>query len=452
MSSSPRATLADDLVRRFAAALRAVQLYAPTHPLVARNVTALAEALAPILATAPSIAIGIVGDDLVVGDIPVPRAAESMGKLTRQLRLVKIERVVIERGVHPDELTQLVLTLGAADATSESTTRLSLLKRIRVGRLETEEEPSIAGGHMATCRRLYQDAVVVAETLWDSAKTEGMPDADKGRDLVESLAEEVSQSRTALLALTALKEYDSYTFTHMVNVAILTMGQARGLGIDGATLREFGMSALLHDIGKVKTPTEVLNSPGRLSDAELTIMQRHPVDGAAILRRTPEIPFLAPIVAFEHHIRLDGTGYPFGVSRPTLNLGTMLCSIADVYDAMRSQRVYQAAFPTDRILAVLEQNDGSRFDRHLVRRFVQLIGIYPAGNLVRLVTGEIAVVLEPNAADPYRPRVRVLRDASGANVTRVVELNLWEKGVGVRPSIQTPLDPAEYGIDPLTYL
>ena len=452
MSASPRARQADELVRRFAAALRGVQLYAPTHPLVARSVTALAEALAPVLTTAPSIAIGIVGEDLVVGDIPVPRAAESMGKLTRQLRHVKIERVVIEQGVQLDELMQLIQTLGAADATPESTASLSHLKHIRVGRLETDEGAPVASADMATCRQLYADAVIVAERLWDSAKTEGMPDADAGREVVESLAHEVSQNRTALLALTALKEYDSYTFTHMVNVSILTMGQARGLGIEGALLREFGLSALLHDVGKVRTPTDILNNPGRLTEAELEIMRRHPVDGAAILRRTPEIPTLAPVVAFEHHLRLDGTGYPFGTSRPTLNLGTMLCGIADVYDAMRSQRVYQPAFPTDRILAVLEQNDGTRFDPHLVRRFVQLVGIYPAGNLVRLDTGEIAVVLQTHAAYPYRPRVRVLRDASGAEVTRVREMNLWEESEGSRTAIQSPLDPVEYGIDPLTYL
>src|SRR4029077_3775768 len=100
------------------------------------------------------------------------------------------------------------------------------------------------------------------------------------------------------------------------------------------------------------------------------------------------------VVAFEHHLRSDGTGYPLGVSRPHLNLGTMLCGIADVYDAMRSQRVYQEAFPTDRILAVLQRNDGKQFDQYLVRRFAQLVGIYPAGNLVRLDTGEIAVVIK----------------------------------------------------------
>ncbi|RPH57423.1 MAG: HD-GYP domain-containing protein, partial [Acidobacteria bacterium] len=248
--------------------------------------------------------------------------------------------------------------------------------------------------------------------------------------------------------------YDNYTFTHMVNVSILTMGQARGLGIDGPLLREFGLAALMHDIGKVRTPPEVLNKPDKLTDEEFTIMKRHVVDGAEILRRTPEMPALAPVVAFEHHLRLDGTGYPDRVSRPTLNVGTMLCSIADVYDAMRSQRRYQQAFPTDRILAVLQRNDGKQFEQHLVRRFVQLVGIYPAGNLVRLNTDEIAVVLRVHAPDPYRPRVRILIGREGNRLELPTDLNLWEvEPDSERPSaIVAPLDPAQYEIDPLNYM
>ena len=149
----------------------------------------------------------------------------------------------------------------------------------------------------------------------------------------------------------------------MVNVSILTMGQARGLKIEGALLREFGLSALMHDIGKVKTPTEILNKPDKLDEREFEIMKRHTVEGVEILRRTPEMSTLAPIVAFEHHLRLDGTGYPNGVKRGQLNLATMLCGIADVYDAMRSQRTYQQAFPTDRILAVLQRNEESSSTR-----------------------------------------------------------------------------------------
>ena len=127
---------------------------------------------------------------------------------------------------------------------------------------------------------------------------------------VEGLADAVTHNRTALVALTAMRNYDNYTFTHMVNVSILTMGQARALGIEGRLLREFGLSALMHDIGKVRTPQEILNKPDKLTDEEFVIMRRHVVDGAEILRRTPEMPILAPVVAFEHHLRLDGSGYP----------------------------------------------------------------------------------------------------------------------------------------------
>jgi putative nucleotidyltransferase with HDIG domain len=292
----------------------------------------------------------------------------------------------------------------------------------------------------------------VAGHLWETAQVEGKPDADAARTMVDSLAQAVAQNRTALLALTALKNYDNYTFTHMVNVSILTMGQARGLGVDGALLREFGLAALMHDIGKVKTPTEILNKPDKLTDKEFQVLQRHTVDGAEILRKTPEMPALAPVVAFEHHLRSDGTGYPSSVSRPQLNLGTMLCGIADVYDAMRSQRIYQQAFPSDRILAVLQRNDGKQFDQHLVRRFSQLVGIYPAGNLVRLNTGEIAVVVKTYAPDPYRPRVKVILAADRSPLERPYELNLWESPEGLPESVQAPVDPLEYGIDPLTHL
>jgi len=160
------------------------------------------------------------------------------------------------------------------------------------------------------------------------------------------------------------------------------------------------------------------------------------------------------VVAFEHHLRIDGTGYPEKVSRPSLNLATMLCGIADVYDAMRSQRKYQQAFPSDRILTVLQKNDGSQFDPHLVRRFVQLLGIYPVGNLVKLNTDEIAIVLQAHAPDPYRPKVRVLFAADGTRLEIPRDVNLWETEAGTKraSSVIAPLNPADYGVDPLSFI
>ncbi len=269
--------------------------------------------------------------------------------------------------------------------------------------------------------------------------------------MIDGLAQAVAQNRTALLALTTLKNYDNYTFTHMVNVSILTMGQARGLGIDGPLLREFGLAALMHDIGKVRTPIEILNKPDKLTTDEFTIMKRHVVDGAEILRMTPDVPALARSSPSSITCGPTDPDTPGGVSRPALNVGTMLCSIADVYDAMRSQRGYQQSFPTERILEVLKRNDGQQFDQNLVRRFVQLIGIYPAGNLVRLNTGEVAVVRTVYAPDPFRPAVRVLIGRDGKRLELPYELNLW-KPPKIRASLvdRRATGPgAHYPFDPL---
>jgi len=448
---SRRVRLADELLRRFAAALRGAQLYAPGHPLVARNIGAFAETLALVTGQQRSITLGVVDAEFVVGDVPLPRASGIMGELLKRLRHLGVERIVIDRAVTREEIEALIFGFAGSDGPELD---LPPLPHVQIGKIRVEQRIESALADMSAIRTTYRQAVSIAERLWEQAGVEGRPDPQQAREMVDTLAQAVAQNRTALVALTALKNYDNYTFTHMVNVSILTMAQARTLGIDGALLREFGIAGLMHDIGKVRTPVEILNKPERLTDAEFAIMARHVVDGAEMLRSTPEMPAIAPVVAFEHHLRRDGSGYPAGVRRDTLCLATTLCSIADVYDAMRSQRTYQQAFPTDRIRAVLERNDGAQFDQHLVRRFVQLIGIYPPGTLVRVDTGDMAVVLKAYPPDPYRPRVRVVADRQGVRLERPYDVNLWDStpGTGWPSAVTAPLDPAEHGIDPLDCL
>jgi len=452
MDITSRVAQYDEILRRFASGVRAAQLYARDHPLVARSVDGLVAALKPLLHSAPSVTVGIVESEFVVADTPMPKPSAVMGELINRLKNQHIERIAFERGLTADEALGFMLAVAALGPKAEKDLAWNF-PHIRIGRITAEEQYSDGvAGDMEAIRRLYAGAVSTAERTWQSTDAEGKPDLPSAVQAIDGLADAVTQNRTALMALTAMRSYDNYTFTHMVNVSILAMGQARALGVEGRLLREFGLSALMHDIGKVRTPREILTKPEALTDAEFKIMQRHTIDGAEILRRTPEMPVLAPVVAFEHHLRIDGTGYPAGARRSALNLATMLCSIADVYDAMRSQRQYQQAFPTDRILAVLQRNDGSQFDQHLVRRFVQLLGIYPAGNLVRLNTGEIAVVMQVHAPDPYRPRVRVLFDAGGTRVDSSEERNLFDTEGERAQSITGPVDSETYGIDPLSFL
>jgi len=456
MATDPgaRLPLYDELLRRFASGTRAAQLYAADHPLLGRNVEGLLGALKTLQQQQPSIAVGIVDNEFVVADTPLPKASAAMKDLIDRLRANKIERISFDRGVTAEEVTELML--GIARLASKAGAPPSwTFPHIRVGRITAEEQGGDGiASDMAAIRQLYASAVTAAETAWDSAAGDGRPDVPAALHAVEGLADAVTQNRTALVALTAMRNYDNYTFTHMVNVSILTMGQARALGIEGRLLREFGLSALMHDIGKVRTPKEILQKPERLTEQEFVIMRRHPVEGAEILRRTPEMPILAPVVAFEHHLRMDGTGYPEGAKRSALNLGTMICSIADVYDAMRSQRAYQQAFPTDRVLAVLKKDDGAHFEAQLVRRFVQLLGIYPPGTLVKLASESIAVVTRVHAPDPYRPRVKVLFGADGSRHDTPIERNLWERAPdgSTLDSVVSPLDATLYGVDPLDFI
>src|SRR5947209_17713523 len=227
------------------------------------------------------------------------------------------------------------------------------------------------------------------------------------------------------MALTALKKYDNYTFTHMVNVSALAMAQARALNIDGPPLREFGFAALMHDIGKVHTPLEVLNKPDKLTRDEFDVMKRHVVDGAHILRRTPEMPALAPIVALQHHLKQDLSGYPEGIGSRRLNLCTMIVSIADVFDALRSNRPYREGLATARIRAIMGEQGSPAFSQPLLKRFVNLMGLFPVGNLVRLKTGELAVVIAEHPTDPFAPKVKLLTDAQGGPLEAPEAVNTW---------------------------
>jgi putative nucleotidyltransferase with HDIG domain len=316
----------DELVRRLAAGLRAAELYAPQHPLVQRSNQALASAVIAQLANASFVTIGFIGDDVVVGDTRLGKGTASLTGFVRGLRDCEIEKITFHRGVTVDEVTSFLHELAEKKARTPLSDRLSArgVRRIVIGKLSVEETPQDQLGIQAA-RRVYSSAVESAESLWDQAKSGDKPDPETARKIIDSLANIVNQDRTSLMALTALKKYDNYTFTHMVNVAALSMAQARALNLKGPLLREFGFAALMHDIGKVNTPVEVLNKPGKLTEAEFKVMKQHVVEGAHILRRTPEMPALAPIVAFEHHLKQDLSGYPENIGHRKLNLCTMIC-------------------------------------------------------------------------------------------------------------------------------
>jgi putative nucleotidyltransferase with HDIG domain len=446
---------AEDLVRRLAAAVRGTELYSPTHPIVQRGIDALSAAIVAALEGAPVIVIGFIGDAVVVDATRLPKSTASLVGFARNLREREIEKITIMRGVSADEIRTFVTTLGDRQSPAPVIERLTArgVRHVVLGRIAIEESDDEETG-IAAARRIYDTAVETAETLWNCAQAGDQPDPGAARKIIDSLAKLVTEDRTSLMALTALKKYDNYTFTHMVNVSALAMAQARALNVEGTLLREFGFAALMHDIGKVNTPADVLNKPDKLTKDEFGVMKRHVVDGAHILRRTPEMPALAPIVAFEHHLKQDLSGYPEGIGTRKLNLCTMIVSIADVFDALRSNRPYRQGLATDRIRAIMGEQDNPAFNPVLLKRFVNLMGLFPIGNLVRLSTDEMAVVTAEHPSDPFRPQVKIISDRHGEMLEEPLLVNTWERDArGDHPrAVVEALDPEPLGIDPLKYL
>jgi putative nucleotidyltransferase with HDIG domain len=445
----------EELVRRLAAAIRASELYASGHPLGQRSVQALALACHQCLLSTPQVVIGFVGDEVVVDDARVTTVSAALIGLIRGLRERDVEKITFIRGVTPDDIARLLEGLRNRHAVRSLPDWLQQqgVRRITVGRL-TIQEPDDNTSGIEVAKRVYGTALETAETLWDQAKAGDQPDPASARKIIDSLAQVVTQDRTSLMALTSLKRSDSYTFTHMVNVSVLAMAQARSLNLEGPLLREFGLAALMHDIGKVNTPPEVLNKPDKLTKGEFDVMKRHVVDGAHILRRTPDMPALAPVVAFEHHLKQDLSGYPENVGHRDLNLCTMIVSIADVFDALRSTRPYREGLASDRVKAIMGKQDDPSFNPKLLKRFVSLMGLFPVGNLVRLNTEEVGIVTAEHPSDPFRPQVKVLFDSHGDRLEEPFLANTWERtdrGDYARAIVEG-VDPAELSVDPLTLL
>ena len=399
--------------------------------------------------------VGFLDDDVVVNDVRLRRGSANMAGLLRDMRERKVEKITFARGVEVADIRALMDELADRVSRTSVDARLTArgVRRIVVSKVAVEDEEGEPVG-LEAAKQMYSKAVTSAETIWAATKAGNQPDPADARGIIDSLSRLVYQDRTSLLALTALKRHDNYTFTHMVNVAALSMAMARSLDLEGPMLREFGFAALMHDIGKVHTPLEILNKPDKLTEEEYKIMKQHVVDGAHVLRRTPETPALAPVVAFEHHLKQDLSGYPENIGSRKLNLCTMVVSVVDVFDALRSNRAYRAGLATDRIKHIMGQQDGTAFNRTLLRRFVNLMGLFPIGTVVRLNTEEIGVVTQTHPEDPFRPQVKLIMDPKGQKLETPLLTNTWDRDVrGEFPrAVVEAVDGQQVGIDPLGYL
>ena len=306
-------------------------------------------------------------------------------------------------------------------------------------------------------KKTYFNAVSYTKGIMNKMKSGEKINIKKAKRVMESMVDHILEEEQLLLGMTAIKDYDEYTYHHSVNVSILSIALGQRLGLSRKMLTELGMVALFHDTGKTEVPSEVLNKPTNFSDEEWKIIKKHPVWGVRAilkLKKLDELTMKSAIVSFEHHLNFDHSGYPVIRQKMSLDLFSRIVSLADQYDAMTSSRVYsRTPLAPDKALSIMLERSGTQLDPLLFKFFINMVGVYPIGTLVMLDSKELGLITESNQIFPTRPRVLLIMDRQGNRVEgRVVDLTEKDEQESYIRSIQKTMDPNKYKINLAEYL
>lgn len=451
-------------------AVRSLQLYPLENQTVQRALAEIDAKARDVLRREGILNFQMAGDFLFVNDVRIRLDLGNYASFTfvrKCLDRQGIGAITIEPGLEPREWTPFLSVIAASqklettfEALRERLSRADVT-HISVGPAAVMESDIIGQETRAAARRTYTRSVAVVREVMTNVKLGRAVSARRVKRAVMGIVDQVLQEETSMLMMTTLRDFDEYTFTHSVNVCILSVMLGHKLGLTKQQLFELGVCALLHDIGKTRVPAWVLNKEGKLNEEEWKHMSRHPTWGVLALFKVQgfdEPPYRAMLTAYEHHMKLDFTGYPRVVRKRRLGLFPRIVAVADAFDAATSKRSYQyIPYPPDEVLREIRDNPKRGFDRVVVKAFINMMGIFPVGTVVILDTGELAVVVapNPNPEELHRPLVRLVSDAAGRRVPpgSLVDLSAIDPATGrpARTIIKTT-DADRYAINVAEYV
>lgn len=356
----------DKAILALQAAATARKLYGIDHAVVKRQVDLAAETLTGMLEGRRELRVVLLENTLVFEDVELPSCVHLAEVLTPRLAAHRIEWIEFRPGLARAELVTLLEQLERAPA-ELLRSGTAHIKVGRLGRAEAGAADASEGGTLEV-----SDTISQFREIWGGLRGGDRPDQRLG-DLVESIRLAVAVGADVCKQLAEVKNHDEYTFVHTVNVAILSAALGEAVGMKPNQVFDLTLAALLHDVGKQRTPLTILNKPGKLDDGERKQMELHTTAGASILLARPGVPDVAPIVAFEHHANIDGTGYPRLRRSPRPHLASQIVHVADVFDALRTHRPYRAAMDDAKVRAILKEGSGKLFDTALVNLFLERV-------------------------------------------------------------------------------
>ncbi len=338
----------------------------------------------------------------------------------------------------------------------------AMAKRLSGGALLTEafagkspRSPESAPGiavpmerELPAAKKVYEDSLSFAKDFIHKAYLEKNVDVERSEEFVDDVISSVVRNREALTGLCKLRVYDEYTYTHSINVTVMATAFGQFLGLPEAELRPLGLAALFHDVGKANIPIEVLNKPGRLDAREFTVMKRHPLESYSILKDKGALKSQVLLAIVEHHEKYDGSGYPRGLRGEDISMFARIISLADVYDALTSDRVYRKGIPPSNALGIMYGMREKDFHPTMVERFIKCLGVYPVGSFVRLSDSRHGLVWSSNALAPLFPTVKAIFDGTLRPIpVEYVDLSVDTESGLPGLCIEEAVDPRPFNID-----
>ena len=343
--------------------------------------------------------------------------------------------------------------LDDVEARSANEVRVEV-EREMLAAVTAEPEPIVRASledELGHARLVHAQAHQVVRGMMQDVRLGRAITLDNVEPVIEAVTGSILRNGSALLGLVGIKNKDDYTFLHSVSVCTLMIAFGRTLGLEGEDLRQAGIGGLLHDVGKMKVPDEVLNKPGRLTDAEFALIRRHPGDGHAILLETPGVGPVPLDITLHHHERIDGSGYPKKLAGEEISTMARMAAIVDVYDAITADRCYHTGMAPTEALRKMWEWSSAHFDQRLLQGFMRCIGIYPVGSLVLLESGRLGVVIEQNEKSVLTPVVRIFFStrSNGYIIPENIDL---ARSPGSNDRIVSGESPDKWRVDPVKFM